>query len=324
MRFKTDSFVVESNVHFPTDYNLLWDCARKSLDSVSFFVAKYRLNSWRKMPYWYKTLKNLCRSIGKISGSGGQNKQERLKEETRVYLHQAVLLLEKIEFGKKQLPVLDLEDLVYLLALDKYILLLKKHIDLVERRILKGEVIAHKEKMFSIFETYTEWINKGKSNPSVELGKKVAITTDQHHLIVDYVIMENENDKDITIKVADTLLSKYKAIQSWSFDKGFWDKSTKELLATEIDHVIMPKKGTLNSEEKLFESSYSFKNLRHAHSAVESNINELEHRGLNRCPDRGYAHFKSYVGAAICSYNLKKIGRKILEDQRKLLNLQVA
>jgi hypothetical protein len=28
LRFKTDSFVVESNVHFPTDYNLLWDSAR--------------------------------------------------------------------------------------------------------------------------------------------------------------------------------------------------------------------------------------------------------------------------------------------------------
>ena len=26
LRLKTDSFVVESNVHFPTDYNLLWNC----------------------------------------------------------------------------------------------------------------------------------------------------------------------------------------------------------------------------------------------------------------------------------------------------------
>ncbi|MDR3338592.1 MAG: ISNCY family transposase, partial [Candidatus Symbiothrix sp.] len=33
LRLKADSFVVESNVHFPTDYNLLWDCARKSLDT---------------------------------------------------------------------------------------------------------------------------------------------------------------------------------------------------------------------------------------------------------------------------------------------------
>ena len=50
--------------------------------------------------------------------------------------------------------------------------MLVKHIDLVERRIIKGETIAHNEKLFSIFETYTEWITKGKQNPSVELGKK--------------------------------------------------------------------------------------------------------------------------------------------------------
>ena len=41
-QIKTDSFVVESNVHFPTDYNLLWDCARKSLDAVNFFVRNCR------------------------------------------------------------------------------------------------------------------------------------------------------------------------------------------------------------------------------------------------------------------------------------------
>ena len=32
---KTDSFVIESNVHFPTDYNLLWDSSRKVLDVIN-------------------------------------------------------------------------------------------------------------------------------------------------------------------------------------------------------------------------------------------------------------------------------------------------
>ena len=41
LRLKTDSFAIESNVHFPTDYNLLWDCARKCLSMVSKFVKKY-------------------------------------------------------------------------------------------------------------------------------------------------------------------------------------------------------------------------------------------------------------------------------------------
>jgi len=49
LRLKTDSFVVESNVHFPTDYNLLWDCARKNLDTVSKFQAKYPIRGWRKI-----------------------------------------------------------------------------------------------------------------------------------------------------------------------------------------------------------------------------------------------------------------------------------
>ena len=43
LHLKTDSFVVESNVHFPTDYNLLWDSARKCLDMVSKLEKKEAL-----------------------------------------------------------------------------------------------------------------------------------------------------------------------------------------------------------------------------------------------------------------------------------------
>jgi transposase, IS5 family len=32
LRLKTDSFVVETDTHFPTDYNLLWDSAHKCID----------------------------------------------------------------------------------------------------------------------------------------------------------------------------------------------------------------------------------------------------------------------------------------------------
>jgi len=43
LRLKTDSYVVESNVHFPTDHNLLWDCARKYMDGV----LKFADQAWR-------------------------------------------------------------------------------------------------------------------------------------------------------------------------------------------------------------------------------------------------------------------------------------
>jgi len=189
---------------------------------------------------------------------------------------------------------------------------------LVTRRIINGETIPHEEKMFSIFETYTEWIKKGKSRPSVELGKKLAITTDQFDLIVDYQIMNHEQDRDIVIALADRLLTKYK-IESWSLDKGFWGKENKQLLQLEIPKVVMPKLGKRNKQEETEETSRLFRRLKNKHSAIESNINELEHRGLDRCPDRGYPHFKNYISLGVCAYNLKKMGAKLLEEERERL-----
>jgi len=48
LHLKTDSFVVDTNVHFPTDYNLTWDCARKCLGMVSKLNERHNLKGWRK------------------------------------------------------------------------------------------------------------------------------------------------------------------------------------------------------------------------------------------------------------------------------------
>ncbi|MBI9030543.1 ISNCY family transposase [bacterium] len=323
LRLKTDSFVVESNVHFPTDYNLLWDCARKCLDTVSKFLAKYNnLKGWRKVSDWRYGLKGLMRELGKSSSSGGKGKQDRIVLATKRYLKKARLFQLKLQQELPLLPLNDLEDLRLIYILEHFIPLLDKHIDLVDRRILKNEKIPHEEKLFSIFETYTEWINKGKSRPNIELGKKLAITTDQFGLIVDYQVMHGQQDRDIVIEVADRLLPLY-SIASWSFDKGYWLKRNKELLQTEVPKVIMPKLGKRTKTEEDEETSPTFKRLKNKHSAIESNINELEHRGLDRCPDRGLPHFERYISLGVCAYNLKKIGREILKLQRNKIQAPV-
>lgn len=322
LRLKTDSFVVESNVHFPTDYNLLWDSARKCIDGVCVFLGKYKnLQGWRKIKSWKSELKGLMRELGKASASGGKGKEQREAKAASSYISKATALYAKLEKGLPQLPIADNQDLALVISLEYFMQLLLKHIDLVTRRIIKGETIPHEEKMFSIFETYTEWIKKGKSRPSVELGKKLAITTDQFDLIVDYQVMEYEQDRDIVIALADRLLAKYK-IDSWSFDKGYWGKENKQLLQLEIPKVIMPKLGKRNKQEETEETSRPFKRLKNKHSAIESNINELEHRGLDRCPDRGYPHFKNYISLGICAYNLKKMGAKLLEEEREKLKAE--
>lgn len=318
MRFKTDSFVHESNVHFPTDYNLLWDCIRKCLDMIARLAKRYpgEMTGWRKLKFWRRETKSLMRELGRVSGSGGKQKEERLKTVARKYVSKSQELFSKLMSGIGQLPLKEEFDLATICELERYMKLMVKHIDLAERRLIKGKKIPHAEKMFSIFETYTEWITKGKSRPSVELGKKVAITTDQWNLIVDYQIMNEEQDRDIVIFLANRLLQRHN-VSSWSFDKGFWNGENRELLRLFIPNVIMPKLGKLSAKDTELENSRAFKRLKNKHSAIESNINELEHRGLDRCPDRGEEHFKSYVGLGVCAYNLKKTGRAILEAQRQ-------
>jgi hypothetical protein len=246
------------------------------------------------------------------------NKKEKVVAAAEKYLKKARLFLKKLKEEKPVLPITDIVDLALVLTLEHFMGLLEKHIDLVNRRILKGETIPHQEKMFSVFETYTEWITKGKMNPSVELGKKLAITTDQWGLIVDYQIMDHQQDRDIVTEMADRIISKYK-VASWSFDKGFWLKANKEILQLEVGQVVIPKLGKRNKQEEEEEHSRTFKTLKNKHSAIESNINELEHCGLDRCPDRGYPHFKTYIGLGVCAYNLKKIGREILKQEQEAL-----
>lgn len=310
---KTDSYVIESNVHFPTDYNLLWDCCRKSTDIISKFTSKYpEIQGWRKLKCWRTEFKNSCRRIGQIASKGGANKDERLKKEVQSYITKAHQFVEKLTSSMTMFPINTKSDLKNFIDLNEFKKLTIKHIDLLERRVIKGETIPHDEKMFSVFETYTEWIKKGKSRPSVELGKKLCVTSDQFNLIIDNQIMENITDSEIIITISDRILAKYK-VGIWSLDKGFYSKTNKEHLQLEVEHVVMPKKGKPTKTELEEEKTSHFIKYRHKHSAIESNINELENRGLGKCPDKGYARFKRYVAIGVCAYNLHKIGAKIMQ-----------
>lgn len=307
LRLKTDSFVVETDTHFPTDYNLLWDSARKCID----MVEKLQMPGWRKGGDWRKRLKGLMRAVGKASSGGGKNKADRTKGAAQKYLAKARALDRKVSSNMAMhVPTGDME-MAGILQLQYYREMLNKHIDLVERRLIKQEAIPHSEKVFSIFQTYTEMIKKGKLHPSVEIGKKLAITTDQHHLIVDWQIAENQTDNQLTVPIAQRVCRKY-PVKSLSVDRGFSDKQDKALLEEWIPQVIMPKKGRRTQEEKAAENAPMFKKLKNLHNAVESNINELEHRGLNRCPDRTRRGFNRYIALAVTAYNLHKIGRELL------------
>jgi IS5 family transposase len=176
----------------------MWDCIRKCLDTIAKFMDKYpgEVEGWRKIHHWYRRMKNAMRAVGKASSSGGRNKEDRIEKAVCYYLSIARVLHDKL--GKTELPIKDKMDAGLSTGLFIYLDFLARFTDQLDRRVLQGETIPHKEKVFSIFEEYTEWITKGKLHPNVELGKKLAITTDQYNLIVDYRVMEEQSDSEMS------------------------------------------------------------------------------------------------------------------------------
>jgi len=322
LRLKSDSYVLETNIHFPTDLNLLYDSVRKCLDMVKRLKEISNIKGWRKLKPLYGSTKSLFRHASQqVFRSNGKNERQK-REAVKAYLMHCNGLLQRFEDTIKEPPAgIGVKQIIACLsALGYYADYVKKFAGQVERRLLKGETIPAEEKVYSIFEEHTEWISKGKLNKKVELGHLVLITTDQHDFIVDYKIMDKQKDAAQVKPLQERIQNKFagKEVHSHSFDKGFYSKDNKEALQQSgVQHVIMPKKGKLNKEEKELEHSKEFIQLRHAHSAIESNINMLEHHGLNRCMDKGMYGFKRSVGLSVLAYNLHKLGNLLKGKHQK-------
>jgi len=322
LQLKTDSYALETDIHFPTDLNLLHDSLRKGLDMVEKLMKISQVKGFRKIKRLRSATKSLFRKASQqVFRSNGKNEQQK-RRAVKSYLQQSKALQQRFDELLTTPPVgTDVQAIgANNTALKRYNDFAKKFTDQIERRLLQGETIAASEKIYSIFEEHTEWITKGKLNKKVELGHLVLITTDQHQLIVDYKIMEGEKDAAQIEPLKERIQHNYpgKKINSHSFDKGFYSKDN--LTALQQDYTtgaVLPKRGRHNKEDKERESSTTFKKLRKAHSAVESNINMLEHHGLNRCVDKGIHGYKRNVGLSVLAYNLHIIGNHLIAQQKQ-------
>jgi len=319
LEIKIDSFVTEANIHFPTDYNLLWDSGRKCLEVVARLIKCSNSYSvgWRKKHFWRKELRNNMLKVSRSTADKSKNREKRLKDATEEYLDIARSLSGKIHITK-DIKSTTAKEYIWHIALEYYLEMLDKHIDLVDRRLLKGETIPHEEKIFSIFEPEVEMIRKGKVHKPIEFGKRTCVVSDQWHFIVDWWIADHQQDILLLLPAMDRIRLHF-TISQCSGDKGFFSKIDTEIMELFDIKSIIPKRGKRSLADIQKEGDPEFIKARHSHSAIESNINELEHRGLDRCPDRGTKGMHRYVGLAVIAYNLRRIGEILLTKDRKLL-----
>lgn len=298
-------------MHFPTDINLLWDSLRKVID-----LCTVNCPGWRKSKSLYRKTKNCFRHVEKTNRGGGKNKQERLYIAAKSYLEQAEFIYNKVE---NSLKTADLTITVQL-SIAYYQDYVKKLMCLVERRLLKGETIPHNEKIFSIFEPHTQWIVKGKAGVICELGQKMLITTNEDNFIVSWKIAGNQEDVNLIEEEVNNTQAKYLGkIESHSFDKGFSKKAQNQELKLQYPDTqfIIEKKGKPNQKEKQEQQQEGFRTLRKKHNAVESNIHELMCCGLDLCVDKGEVNYRRYVALGVLTFNLKKLGKKLIQQNKK-------
>ena len=327
---RCDSFVVETDVHYPTDINLLYDAIEKVIILTARACSLSRINGWRQSKYWVKTVKRFYNKVRKLKHSTSKIPEKKVKREKKIkdahreYISIVELLLDRAYSDLKLLMEKSIVRKKVIEEIDYFLSCARILIDQIHRRVLLGEVIPHAEKMFSIFEPHTEWISKGKAGVPQELGLKTCVVEDQYGFILHGRVMRQEQDVDVAVIMAKAVKEKFPNLFSLSYDKGFYSPSNRDELNEILDQVILPKKGKLSAKDRELEHSETFRAARHQHSAVESAINCLENHGLDRCPDHGIEGFERYVFLAIIAKNIHTLGGILLRRQKKRLSRKAA
>ena len=323
IRGRCDSFVLKTNVHFPTDISLLFDAIRGMIRICVKWDKQHALPGWRQHQHNLRQFKNVYRKLQKLKHSTSKNedikatKDLEIKQAYQDYIDLAGFYLVRVKAGILILKTDHKIPEVLFTDLNTFSLHADRQIDQIRRRAIHDEKIPHDEKVFSLFQPHTEWISKGKAGVPVELGLRVCIIEDSHGFILHSMAMQKTTDDKVAVPMVKATKAKFPSFNACSFDKGFHSPANQTDLNVLIDQVVLPKKGKLSKANQEREYAPEFKEAKKKHSAVESAINALEVHGLDKCLDHGIEAFERYVGLAVLSRNIQKLGT-IKRDMERL------
>jgi transposase, IS5 family len=307
----------QTDVHFPTDINLLYDAMRKVIILTAQWCDRHDVSHWRQHAYNVRHVKRLMRTAQNKKRSKAQSEEQQKKNATRIVeAHQEYLDVAGRYLNRAQATLATLVqwghssefDTLKKQEIEGFMQHARRQIDQTKRRVILGETIPHAEKVFSLFEPHTEWVSKGKAGVPVELGVKVCILEDQHQFILHHQVMEKKTDDQVTVSMVTEAKKRFPKLNACSFDKGFHSQENQNVLKEQLALVALPRKGKLSQQAQAVEQAEAFVKARRAHSAVESAINGLEVHGLDMCPDHGIDGFKRYVALAVVARNIHRIG----------------
>ncbi|MGH9816828.1 MAG: ISNCY family transposase [Candidatus Acidiferrales bacterium] len=324
-KLRVDTTVVETDIHHPTDSTLLWDSVRVitrlvgRLDellpgAVGTFVKRTR-SARRRM-------QEIQRMTPKQRHTQQLRKYRELIRTTGQVVRDARAVLQRTSKVRSIDPLSEGAIQELRKEIERHCGLGERVIDQARRRVLENESVPNEQKIFSIFETHTDLIKRGKVQKPVEFGHKVLLAESAKGLITQYRVL-NGNPIDET-EVKPTLRRHVKifgdAPELFSADRGFFSyEIVKECHAAGVGLVCIPQRGGKKTPERqAYEKRRAFKNGQRFRAGIEGRISVLfRGRGMKRCLAEGRERFEMLVGAAVLASNLMVIAGLLAKKKQR-------
>jgi IS5 family transposase len=302
---RTDSTVVETDIHYPTNNSLIWDCIKTSHRLLKKLEEAGKI---RKVRNYQKQGKKNEFKINNTKKK--ENRAELFKKQLKLFrmsINQVKKVVEEAIVG------VDLGALSILAQLKGLLPKMENVYDISYRHELLGESVANSEKIFSIYEEHTDIIVKGSRE--VEFGHKVNLTTGRSNVILDCEIADgNPKDSNLYEGVLERVRSDYGIRPRDMVSDGAYASLRNQEKAKEYGIVNIVFNKIVGSLKNVVQSVHMETRLKKWRSGMEAVISNVK-RGFNlfRCDWKGRGHFDAKVLWSVIAYNIRVMTGFMLE-----------
>jgi transposase, IS5 family len=300
-RVATDSTIVETNIQYPTNNELVWDCIvelNRLFKDINRTIIGSRLRH---------TTKQAKKNYYKI------NVTKKKEERKNIFVSQLEILKRDIKRAKKTLETSSQKNAEYMDKMQNLVGVSEKVYNAAYRHEILEEQVPNSEKTFSIYEQHTDIIVKGSR--TVKFGHKVNLSIGKSNLILDCSIPDgNPKDTDLYQDSLQNVKENYGVqIHDITTDGGYASKANADFAkGMGIVNIVFTK--VVGSLKNIVTSKHIETKLEKWRSTIEAVISNVK-RGfdMRRCEWKGRAHFDSKVFWSVIAYNIRVITSLLLK-----------
>jgi IS5 family transposase len=323
-KLRTDSTVVETNVHYPTDSTLLGDGIRVLSRSLTRIAAQCKRGTLNVVHHG-RAVKHRLLEISRAAKCLNQASRERMRSSyqkllalTRGMLRQAGQVVARWKSGRLKVVGSLLQVETQVGQLRHFLPSVEKVITQTKQRVWGGD--RHVAgKVLSLFEPHTQVIRKGKAHKPNEFGRLVRIDEVENGIVSGYAVLEgNAADTNSWMPALKQHQTSFgHAPEMATADRGFFSvQNERAAEALGVKHVALPAPGRLSQTRAQRQKQRWFKRALRWRAGCEATISTLKHPfSMRRASYKGEGGFQRYVGWSVITKNLFSIAR--WQEQRK-------